>query len=104
MEMEKVWSLLIFLLWYDNDCINKYDHLKLSVSAVIEKIVGIIILAQQIFNNIKLTRNDPKFSDRYAWANSADPDQTALGAVWSGSTMFAIPFASFGRSYHYSMV
>ena len=22
-------------------------------------------------------RNDPKFLDRYAWANSADPDQTA---------------------------
>ena len=22
-------------------------------------------------------RNDPKFSDRYAWANSVDPDQTA---------------------------
>ena len=22
-------------------------------------------------------RNDPKFSDRYTWANSADPDQTA---------------------------
>ena len=41
--------------------------------------------------------NDPKFSDRYAWANSADPDQTAPGgAVWSGSTLFAIPSASFG--------
>ena len=41
-------------------------------------------------------RNDPKFSDRYAWANSADPDQTApRGAVWSGSTLFAIPSASF---------
>ena len=27
-------------------------------------------------------RNGPKFSDRYAWANSADPDQTApRGAV-----------------------
>ena len=27
-------------------------------------------------------RNDPKFSDRYAWSNSADPDQTApRGAV-----------------------
>ena len=27
-------------------------------------------------------RNDPKFSDRYAWANSADLDQTApRGAV-----------------------
>ena len=23
-------------------------------------------------------RNDPKFSDRYAWANSADTDQTLL--------------------------
>ena len=22
-------------------------------------------------------RNDPKFLDRYAWANSADPDQAA---------------------------
>ena len=42
-------------------------------------------------------RNDPKFLDRYAWANSADPDQTALrGAVWSGSTLFAILAASFG--------
>ena len=36
-------------------------------------------------------RNDPKFSDKYAWANSADPDQTA-----PGSTLFAIPSASFG--------
>ena len=27
-------------------------------------------------------RNDPKFSDRWLWANSADPDQTApRGAV-----------------------
>ena len=41
--------------------------------------------------------NHPKFSDIYAWANSADPDQTApRGAVWSGSTLFAIPSASFG--------
>ena len=28
-----------------------------------------------LFN--KLRHNDPKFSDRQAWANSADPDQTA---------------------------
>ena len=29
-----------------------------------------------------LYHNDPLFSDRYAWANSADPDQTApRGAV-----------------------
>ena len=44
-------------------------------------------------------RNDLKFSDRYAWANSADPVQRA---VWSGSTLFAIPSAWFGL--HYSMV
>ena len=32
------------------------------------------------FSNVY--RNDPKFSDRYAQANSADPDQTApRGAV-----------------------
>ena len=42
-------------------------------------------------------RNDPKFSDRQAWANSVDPDQTApRGAVGSGSTLFAIPSAWFG--------
>ena len=42
---------------------------------------------------VKSYHNVPKFSDRYAWANNADPDQTApLG----GSTLFAIPSASFG--------
>ena len=41
-------------------------------------------------------RNDPKFSDRYAWANSADPDQTAP-RLWSGSTLFASLSASFGH-------
>ena len=42
-------------------------------------------------------RNDPKFLDRYAWANSADLGQTAPrgGAVWSGSTQFAVSSASF---------
>ena len=39
--------------------------------------------------------NDPKFSDRLVWANSADPDQTVpRGAVWSGSSLLAIPFTS----------
>ena len=46
---------------------------------------------------LKNYRNDPKFSDRYARANSADPAQTVpRGAVCSGSTLFAIPSASFG--------
>ena len=33
-----------------------------------------------------------KVSDKMAYANSIDPDQTAPeGAVWSGFTLFAIP-------------
>ena len=39
-------------------------------------------------NNVDY-RNDPKFSDRQAWANSVDPDQTA-------PRLFAISSASFG--------
>ena len=36
-------------------------------------------------------RNDPKFSDRYAWANSADPDHTApRGAAYQG--LHCLPF------------
>ena len=47
--------------------------------------------------NIPFYRNNPKFSDRYAWENIADPDQTApRGEVLSGSTLFAILSASFG--------
>ena len=29
-----------------------------------------------MFSKTAKYRNDPKFSERYAWANSADPDQT----------------------------
>ena len=33
-------------------------------------------------------------ADNMAYTNSADPDQTApKGAVWSGSTLFAIPLS-----------
>ena len=33
-------------------------------------------------------------SDKMAYANNADPDQTAPeGAVWSGSTLFGIPLS-----------
>ena len=35
-----------------------------------------------------------------AYANSADPDQTApKGAVWSGSTLFAIPLSILRKNY-----
>ena len=42
--------------------------------------VSLIVIKHNIVQYIY--RNDPKFSDRYARANSADPDQTASrGAV-----------------------
>ena len=38
-------------------------------------------------------RNDPKFSVRYAWANSVDPDQTApLGEEQSDQGLHCLPF------------
>ena len=44
-----------------------------------------------VMNIVVVYHTDPKFSDRYAWANSADPDQTApRGAVWSG--LHCLPF------------
>ena len=33
-------------------------------------------------------------NDAGRMANSADPDQTALGAVWSGSALFAPTYLS----------
>ena len=51
--------------------------------------------------NIHICHNDLKFSDRKEWAKSVPVDQTAprgaVGAVWSGSTLFAILSASFGH-------
>ena len=42
-------------------------------------------------------RTNSMYWDRQVSANSADQDQTASEeAVWSGSTLFAIPSASFG--------
>ena len=47
-------------------------------------------------------RNAPKFSDTQVWANSVDPDQTDQeGAVWSRSTLLAIPSVSFGYIHVY---
>ena len=40
-----------------------------------------------------------KVPNKMACANSADPDQTAPeGAVWSGSTLFAIPLNILGNN------
>ena len=55
--------------------------------------ISVITRGQKEFgvntNSDPVYRNDPKFSDRQVWTNSA-------GAVWSESTLFAILSASFG--------
>ena len=41
-----------------------------------------------------------KVSDKMAYANSVDPDQTAPdGAVWSGSTLFVITLSILRNNY-----
>ena len=56
------------------------------------------IILDYEYNDIACKRycNDPKFSDKQVWANSIDPDLTVPeGAVWWGSTVFAILSAPF---------
>ena len=50
-----------------------------------------------VTNHCKDYRTNSMYWDRQVSANSADQDQTASEeAVWSGSTLFAIPSSSFG--------
>ena len=49
----------------------------------------------EFFHNY-VYNNNPKFLDRQVWANSVDPDQNVVvGAVQSGSILFAIPSVSY---------
>ena len=58
----------------------KVDHSDLDVFTSLHKGYMVNVLKFGTSNN------------KMAYANSVDPDQTALsGAVWSGSTLFAIP-------------
>ena len=71
-------SEILGFLWY------------LEKKMLLEKDSNTIIFPS--YNNTII--NDPKF---LVWVNSVDPDQTApRGAIWSGSTLFAIPSAPFG--------
>ena len=52
------------------------ENIKMSQKA---RRISVVVKPAMLFGNF---RNDPQFSDRLAWANSADPDQTApRGAV-----------------------
>ena len=64
--------------------------------------IVLVLVVNLIPNCFALYLNGPKFSDRQAFANSVDPDQTAprgapRGAVRSGSTLFVILTPPFGQ-------
>ena len=59
-----LFAILPVTLWYITLCSNQFFH----------------ILMHHVY---------PKYSDRWAQANSADSDQTAQGAVWSGLRFFS---------------
>ena len=79
--------LLIFMLMNFNPLIK----LLLFVPQGEDLSFFFFVRGTNIFSVDLKYRNDPKFLDRYAWANSADPDQTAPRGA-----LFAIPSASFG--------
>ena len=72
-------------------------HIYISIHSVeCYKLDGILISV----NCFSEYRNDPKFSDRSVWANSAEPDQTApsLSRVYTVCNSVSIFWT------HYSMV
>ena len=68
---------------YRTHCIHKYIMMvKLAqISACLFAGLPGILPIVYIFMEKYYYRNDPKFSDRQAWANSADPDQTAPSLI-----------------------
>ena len=63
-------------------------HTKTIALFILHSIFNVMLKVSVIYYYVYFThtnysgyRNDPKFSDRYAWENSADPDQTPRGAV-----------------------
>ena len=44
-------------------------------------------IVMQKASDVIVYRNDPKFLERQVWTNSADTDQNAARAVWSGCTL-----------------
>ena len=87
-----LWSPVLLLVWFlfygPSTHFTSFRALSVTLTT--------LFLAKPPRQFISTYCNDPKFSDRYAWANSADPDQTTpKGADWSGSALFAIPSASF---------
>ena len=64
---------------------------KKNIYLILPLLSGAVNIKKNIYFSICPKISNTKVSDKMTYANSADPDQTAPeGAVWSGSTLFAI--------------
>ena len=85
-QVHKLNGLSLAALWHHSLLLN---DIVMYMYYLLEKKFEICVRGQNGRTN-SYYRNDPKFSDRQVWANSADPDQTADQYL-----DFAIPSASF---------
>ena len=66
-----------------------FDPYQSTITVCLNYLISLLIhfLAYTFFGSCKFTLksycNDPKFLDRYAWANSADPDRSSLIRVYT---------------------
>ena len=57
-----------------------------------------LFMAISVDFSVLYYRNDPKFSDRYAWANSPDPDQTAQSLHCLPFRLYRLDSLLYGRA------
>ena len=72
-QLHKLHVLSLAALWHNSLFMN---DIVMYMYYLLEKKIEICVRRQNRRIN-SYYRNDPKFSDRQVWANSADPDQTA---------------------------
>ena len=86
-QVHKLHVLSLAALWHHSLLLN---DIVMYMYYLLEK--NEIFVRRQNGRTNSYCRNDPKFSERQVWANSADPDQTADQRL-----VFAIPSAFFER-------
>ena len=72
-QVHKLHVLSLVALWHHSLLLN---GIVMYMYYLLENKIEICVRRQNGRTN-SYYRNDPKFSDRHVWANSADPDQTA---------------------------
>ena len=89
-QVHKLHVLSLVALWHHSLLMN--DTVMYMYYLLKKKMKYVSGLRRQNGRTNSYYHNDPKFSDRQVWANSADTDQTADQCL-----DFAIPSASFER-------